>query len=56
MKTKDILFVITFDASLYDEVEHCTLDIKERNLTRKASMPMLSTQSVERESFLEKEA
>ena len=56
MKTKDVLFVIKIDTSLYDEAEHCTLAMKVEDLTGKANIPLLSTQSVKRESCLEKAA
>lgn len=54
MKEKDVLFVIKFDVSLYDEAERCTLAVKVRNLTGKANITTLSTRSVERRRFLEK--
>lgn len=56
MKTKDVLFVIKIDTYLYDEAEHCTLAIKVGDLTGKASILMLSTQSVKSKSCLEKAA
>jgi len=56
MKTKDVLFVIKCGVFLYDEAERCTLAATGGNLTGNASIPMLFTQSVERESFLEKAA
>lgn len=43
MKSKDILFVIEIDISLYDEAEHCTLAIKMGDLLERASVPILST-------------
>lgn len=55
METKGVLF-IKFDVSLYSEAECCTTAIKVGNLTGKASIPVLSTWSLGKESFLEKAA